>query len=107
MTYLLHVTAEKGTMNFHIWHTQTNKALNTLVELYAPKTKNICKTMYLATRVGIVAGVMIMNYAKLWKMIYEELGLKIDLALLKSLRSCDRKKTTKAVVQKITSRKKR
>ena len=67
---------EKIIMISHVWHTQTNETMNTLVASYTPKTKNFCKTMSLETRVGISAGVMIARYAKLWQMIYEELGLE-------------------------------
>jgi len=71
--------------------------VNTLVASYAPKTKKI----------EIAAGFMIASYAKLWNMICEELGLEMYLALHKSLRSRDRKKTNKVVVQRTTSGKKR
>ena len=77
--------------------------MNTFVVSYTPKTKTFCETISLETRAGIAARVMIVGYAKLYKMVYEKLGLDMDLALLKPLHSCDRKKTSKNVVQRTMS----
>ena len=57
----------------------------------------------LETRVGVGSGVMIVDYTKLWQIIYEELRLKMDLTLMKLLRSCNIKNTNKSLVQRMTS----
>ena len=105
--YSPHITVEKLTMLCHVWNTQTNEAMNTSVASYAPKTKTFCKTKSLETRVGIAAGIMIVGYEKLWRMIYDELGLEMDNDLIHSLRLRDSKKNRKAAGQKTKSGKRK
>jgi len=81
--------------------------MNTSVASYAPKTKTFCKTKSLETRVSITGGIMIVGYEKLWRMIYDELGLEMDNDLIHSLRLRDSKKNRKAAVQKTKSGKRK
>ena len=74
---------------------------------YAPKTETFSKTKSLEIRVGIAAAIMILGYERMWSRMFGSVGLTVDYAFLHSLKYHDRKKNSKAAVQRTMCGKKR
>ena len=95
-----YLTNEKLKMLQHPWSTQLNEAMNNSISSYAPKTKTVCRTMSLKTRVGIAAAIQGLGYKEFWGRVFQELGITMDRAFASSLESRDKKKKKKRVTQK-------
>ena len=95
-----YLTDNKLKMLMHPWSTQLNKAMNTLVSTYTPKTKTLCRTMSLKTRVGIAAAVQGLGYKEFWSRVFQKLGITMDDTFYSLLESRDRNKNSIRICQK-------
>jgi len=70
------------------------------VVLYVPKTKSLCGTLSLKTRVGIAAAIMSIGYSTFWTQVFVKIDLETDIIFVSSLIDHDKKKTKKKKKQR-------